>query len=507
LNGRRSDESKIAEQTTSSSLSSSGSAGAGGSKLSWYFLAVVCLSTTCVAFLIQQSLLVGSPSTTILHHTGEGGSLRVKGSNENQTYTGARTDGKSKKNDNVWPPTEQTDHEDRTIIPTCDFKAKFDANNSHYQRSGDGVIKWRHNYLAKWYDDGCEQWNLDGEWRDRDRRIYYGFAFGGEMEVLTVVLEEIYPVVDYIIILEATETWRGDPKPLFFASRNESHFSKYLDKVRYIPYSFDDDEIGPRIKNCMKNDASGIYGPGEMACRWLRQWGAREYLADVGAKDIRAHDVFVIADLDELLAREFLRALKHCDVWPEPLHSDKCSRMGCQVFGHKYHFSCTIAKNLGHFHPDLVLGRCLNLYGGEETRREWGKEKKYRRKPKGLLKAKYVGPVGWHMHSFLSTAQVAWKWFSRSGRAKSSWTLSDLKMITDQRRRCNEAESFFMFDALACEPLPHLVRENPKSWKHYIGYVDDEQLRDEFDVESHYRKVQSGIKTNFKLFHVDLRAV
>uniref|UniRef100_A0A7S2TPT9 Uncharacterized protein n=1 Tax=Lotharella oceanica TaxID=641309 RepID=A0A7S2TPT9_9EUKA len=350
-------------------------------------------------------------------------------------------------------------------------------------------MRFRHRFMKDWYQPGCKQWGLDGEYRRRpDRKVYYGFAFGGEMGVLTVVLEEIYPEVDYIIILEANQTWRGEAKPLFFQKFKDSHFSQYLDKVRYIPYGFDDDEIGARIDMCLTSDPVGLYGPGRLTCRWMRQWGARDYLAKKGAEDIGPNDVFIISDLDELLAREFVRAVKHCNIYPEDL-PDKCSRMGVHTFGHRYHFGCTVAKNYGHYHPDMVLGRCLDKYGGEEVRRDFGEPKKYRPKPPGLLQAKYVGPGGWHMHSFLSTAQVAWKWFSRSGNAQTSWTTKDLELIKDRRKNCHDGPEFFSFDAFHCSPMPHLVRENPKAWAHFAGYVHDEQLPDEFLAEKHFREV------------------
>eukprot|EP00472_Partenskyella_glossopodia_P003526 CAMPEP_0197516264 /NCGR_PEP_ID=MMETSP1318-20131121/1121_1 /TAXON_ID=552666 /ORGANISM="Partenskyella glossopodia, Strain RCC365" /LENGTH=321 /DNA_ID=CAMNT_0043064853 /DNA_START=133 /DNA_END=1095 /DNA_ORIENTATION=- len=307
----------------------------------------------------------------------------------------------------TWPPVDDAPSDLSNL--TCPMKATFFNTDPNMQKRGDRVVEFRNNYIEKWYTQSCEQWKFEGTWTKReDRKIYYAFAFGGELEVLTLVLEEIYPAVDYIIIVEANQTWRGEPKPLFFNEWKDSHFYKYMDKIRYLPYGFDDDEIGARIDRCMDEDPAGVYGKGELTCRWMRQWGARDWAAKEGAKDITDNDVFIISDLDELLAREFLYAVKHCNIWPEPDHPDKCSRMGIHVFGHRYHFGCTVAKNFGHFHPDMVLGRCLPLYGGEEVRREFDKQKKYRPRPPDLLKTKYVGPGGWHMHSFLSTAQVAW---------------------------------------------------------------------------------------------------
>ena len=52
--------------------------------------------------------------------------------------------------------------------------------------------------------------------------------------------------------------------------------------------------------------------------------------------DIRPQDVFVVADLDELLSREFLAALKHCEVHPEMEQpGGGCSKVVALTFGHK----------------------------------------------------------------------------------------------------------------------------------------------------------------------------
>mmetsp|Transcript_39489 Transcript_39489/g.64269 ORF Transcript_39489/g.64269 Transcript_39489/m.64269 type:complete len:112 (+) Transcript_39489:142-477(+) len=92
------------------------------------------------------------------------------------------------------------------------------------------------------------------------------------------------------------------------------------------------------------------------------------------------------------------------------------------------------------------------------------------------------------MHSFLSASQIAWKWFSRSGAAKASWSVNDLAQIESQRRDCNDDKNFFTIDARACEPIPHIIRENPQKWAHFLRYVNDGELRDEFNVERNYRQ-------------------
>ncbi|GAB5369142.1 hypothetical protein AAMO2058_001380200 [Amorphochlora amoebiformis] len=375
----------------------------------------------------------------------------------------------------------------------CDFKARFYGDEKRFQTIGDQIIKKRANYLRTWYDKGCQHWDLDGVWAKRDRKIYYTFLLGGEMELLSIVLEEIYPVVDYIVIVECTQTWRGDRKPLFFPSRN-STFRKYMDKIHYFTYGFHQLEMGDRIKDCMEKDMVGSYRKGPEQCRWMRQWSARDYLAkmanEIEKGGLKERDVLVMADLDELLAREFLKAVKHCDVWPE--HQEgKCARVGVETFPHRYYFGCTIAKSFGHPHPDMVIGRCLDVFGGEEIRRNFGDRKVYKPKPNNLVKTKIVGPGGWHMHSFLSSTQVFWKQFSRAGPGRDVWTKNDTKqieMINRRRESCRDGDQFFTMNARACQPIPHLIKDNPKVWKHYLEYVDDGELPDYFNTEPHFRK-------------------
>eukprot|EP00466_Bigelowiella_natans_P010015 jgi/Bigna1/90318/estExt_fgenesh1_pg.C_670055 len=372
----------------------------------------------------------------------------------------------------------------------------------HYngKKGGHGTIGYRDGTQKEWYKEGCSQWGLTGNWERRNRRIYYSFMFADEAEILNVVLHEIYPVVDVIIILECTTTWQGEKKPLFFPKLNQTSksFKPFIDKIRYIPYTFDDPRTKGFLSRCMTEELAGKnWPPGMMQCRWIRQWGARDHLA-VAAHDMRDHDVFVVADLDELLAREFLRAIHHCDVYPEgvPDAGDKCGRVGVFTFGHKYYFDCTVDRPHGHYHPNLALGRCLKVFGAEELKRWWGEPKKYWPKPEGLLETKMVGPGGWHLHSFLSTARVLWKWFSRSGRSArehkgvwdNRWDQSDLDTIRNQRESCNEQKAFLSFDSEACQPLPHLIREHPADWAHYIRYVPDDQIPDEFGLQPWYHK-------------------
>jgi len=64
-------------------------------------------------------------------------------------------------------------------------------------------------------------------------KIYDCFPFYNELEVLEIKLNELYDHIDYFVIVEATETFRGDPKPLYF-DENKQRFCKFSDKIIHI---------------------------------------------------------------------------------------------------------------------------------------------------------------------------------------------------------------------------------------------------------------------------------
>lgn len=60
--------------------------------------------------------------------------------------------------------------------------------------------------------------------------ILDAFTFYNELNMLEYRLQELYDHVDWFILVEATHTFRGDPKPLFF-TENRERFRRYLDKI------------------------------------------------------------------------------------------------------------------------------------------------------------------------------------------------------------------------------------------------------------------------------------
>ncbi|MEG3836971.1 tetratricopeptide repeat protein [Microcoleus sp. Z1_C3] len=68
-------------------------------------------------------------------------------------------------------------------------------------------------------------------------KIYDCFAFFNELDVLRIRIEELKDVVDKFILVEATKTFSGNPKPLYYQEFSHE-FAEYQDKI--IHYVVDD---------------------------------------------------------------------------------------------------------------------------------------------------------------------------------------------------------------------------------------------------------------------------
>lgn len=116
-------------------------------------------------------------------------------------------------------------------------------------------------------------------------KIYDGFIFFNELELLDIRFNELYDVVDKFIVVESTKTHQNKPKPLYFLE-NKDKFSAFLDKV--IHHVFDP-QVYPYswyIENEQRNQ--------------LKQ--AKFSLCD--------GDIFLLSDADEIMKRKSVEDLR-----------------------------------------------------------------------------------------------------------------------------------------------------------------------------------------------------
>lgn len=120
--------------------------------------------------------------------------------------------------------------------------------------------------------------------------VYDAFLLYNELDLLEIRLSILDPYVDKFVIVEATETFVGKPKPLYF-EENKERFTKWKDKIIHYVVR----EIPPEIQ------AEALASPntGNKEHFWLREYAHKEFILKAleGCKD---DDIIFISDLDEL---------------------------------------------------------------------------------------------------------------------------------------------------------------------------------------------------------------
>lgn len=117
-------------------------------------------------------------------------------------------------------------------------------------------------------------------------KLYDCFPFFNELDLLELRLRELDDVVDYFVLVEARQTFRGDKKPLYFLE-NKERFSNYAHKIRHLVV-----DSFPQAKG-----------------KWDCEIYQRNYLSH-GLDDARPQDLVLLSDVDEIPKAEILAVRK-----------------------------------------------------------------------------------------------------------------------------------------------------------------------------------------------------
>jgi hypothetical protein len=109
------------------------------------------------------------------------------------------------------------------------------------------------------------------------------FTFYNELEILECRLKTLYEVVDYFILVEATKTYRGLPKTLYYED-NKKRYSQYSDKIIHIV-----------LDNLIENANTDVRE------QWINENNQRRAI-DKGIKNLNLQDedIIIISDADEI---------------------------------------------------------------------------------------------------------------------------------------------------------------------------------------------------------------
>jgi beta-1,4-mannosyl-glycoprotein beta-1,4-N-acetylglucosaminyltransferase len=124
-------------------------------------------------------------------------------------------------------------------------------------------------------------------------RLYDCFTFFDELDLLEIRLNELYDVVDRFVLVEASSTFQGVPKPLIF-EQNKARFARWIDKIKHVVCDFPDPM--PRLSSKSRKKQ------GERAIAWDREYYQRNQILR-GLADARPDDVIMVSDVDEIPSR------------------------------------------------------------------------------------------------------------------------------------------------------------------------------------------------------------
>jgi beta-1,4-mannosyl-glycoprotein beta-1,4-N-acetylglucosaminyltransferase len=131
-------------------------------------------------------------------------------------------------------------------------------------------------------------------------KIYDAFPFFNELEILKIRLEELDPVVDYFVLVEAKKTFSGLPKPLYY-DENKHLFKDFESKIIHIIVDSYNEEVSELEKSSDKKTQTWA--------AWCRERYQRNKMVE-GFEAADDEDIILISDVDEIMTCDAVKEAK-----------------------------------------------------------------------------------------------------------------------------------------------------------------------------------------------------
>lgn len=152
-------------------------------------------------------------------------------------------------------------------------------------------------------------------------KIYDGFTFFNELDLLEIRLEELYEHVDKFILVESDHTFTNIPKPYYF-EENKERYSKYLDKIIHI-----------------KINSSKHENP------WDNETVQRDAILQ-GCIDADSNDLLIMSDVDEIPRNNIIDFTRTSD--------NDIFSLCIPFFFFKFNFLSTLNEC---YYPNIIIAR------------------------------------------------------------------------------------------------------------------------------------------------------
>jgi hypothetical protein len=197
-------------------------------------------------------------------------------------------------------------------------------------------------------------YSYDAEAAKKPRRLFYGSMIADEFwDVFQVHAIEAYNVYHVVALVESNTTHAVTPRAMRFQKGSPEwkqlvEAKLFGDKTDlFIDYWLEDfKELMGMDRECTQRDT--------IVERWIKE-GMTE------------NDVGIMADIDEMFSRDFLRAAQVCII-PQFQPGQTCERPKVTPFTISFESSPECIKHNPWFHPDMLSGQCIQGVGDPTER-------------------------------------------------------------------------------------------------------------------------------------------
>jgi beta-1,4-mannosyl-glycoprotein beta-1,4-N-acetylglucosaminyltransferase len=134
--------------------------------------------------------------------------------------------------------------------------------------------------------------------------IYDCFIFNNELDLLDIRLHVLSSHVDYFVLVEATQTFSGQLKPLFYQV-NQKRFTKFANQIIHVVV--DDMNNAPTITNQPPFDKIELFQQNPIV--WSKEFYQRNSLVR-GLAKATDNDLILIGDIDEIPNPSKIKTIK-----------------------------------------------------------------------------------------------------------------------------------------------------------------------------------------------------
>lgn len=276
-------------------------------------------------------------------------------------------------------------------------------------------------------------------------KIYDCFAFFNELDLLEIRLNELDPVVDYFVLVEATRTFQKQPKPLYFAE-NRDRFKAFEKKIIHV------------VVDHYPNFFTRFRVPTPMDYD-----NHQKNQVIQGLKEAEPDDIIIYSDLDEIPKTEKIREYRDTP--------------GTKVFQQlfcTYFINCLCTDGpvepcqLNHNGLHYWRGSVMAPYSEFKNTKEFRKRRD--RQESGIVQ---IEDGGWHFTYLGGLETVRQKLLSFAHTKEDKYRLEHLdsdeklQQVLDKGEDLFDREYHYQFVEFD-EQFPRYVRENRERFNHLI---------------------------------------